>query len=1084
MEARWPRLPRRRPWGARLAAADASAASPEAAEGADGGPWRGAEAAEGAGSEACALARQLHARLDQAAEKRAAQLEATRVKARQLQGRARMGRKSAKEAEARARLRARARLQAAQLGAEGRRKSHEAETLERLRASHARARSRACSAAAEREHEAAARRAAAEARLARAQARREERLRPRPGSAQAGAAAACGASDLVESAEAFAARRAARRLQRAWRAFDSTGHLAREFHRKAVAVLKQPEAPSPALAPGAARAAGAPPSWAFDPEDAARVQAFEEFAGRLHSRALLGATSALLARLEARVLGLVAGAPAELGAVWARVFPRRPRGAPPPARFPARVFLCAFMIRSFPEVVFSEATGPREAALHAQALAMTADFRALLKTCVSADEGSRRPGAVARALAAFDQSWVAFADRFATWKTKDAAALEADLIGVVCRLQESVFEKCGTLDVERDQAVARSHDLSAIVLQLKTDKKLIETRVRALTGHAGVQRLRGALEASQAEVGRRLQQKSRAEDRGERGRGEQQPTGAPTPAPAAAAASDGDLRKDRMLLETLYDPDYRLPDAAILADLAFCGEFSAEDSPPDEGGRDEGPAAAEGPAPLSATSLPSHVKKAMERAFWAGVVAGVDRDPPDTARLVEVLRDLAEEIKALVPKNRGLPKARRSAGAALKRGSEDLEALLQGSAPTPENPHVPAALVEHLEALAAMLFYLGAPAREELLQDGFSRILKQARAPQAGRTASAFKLCMCARYLFVAVRLTKLDVANSHLRQLVHLAEGDTAFEAAGDGFLRRHGVAAGSLTSLRERAPRTCAWLAAGQRRESELRQASLAPAEGEGAGQGGRPGGGSCGSGDVSYAPAGMQTGRALPMAAAAPSRVQSAWYVPRLAAPFAAGSPEAVLAVGLADLMQSSEELVAEGLPELLDLDVARVREAHSDFQRLLVLACCCIVLRSSCPRLGDAALRDHLDRVAALLEDEGTRLEDLGIHLAAAVAGSPAGPGGPTGEAAVARLLRQLLDPAAGLQAVQRNVLAAVHAHLLLGCGAPAAEAAAAQALQRVHGRALAGRACALAGRLRRVALVAARAHGGLLRPLLA
>ena len=191
-----------------------------------------------------------------------------------------------------------------------------------------------------------------------------------------------------------------------------------------------------------------------------------------------------------------------------------------------------------------------------------------------------------------------------------------------------------------------------------------------------------------------------------------------------------------------------------------------------------------------------------------------------------------------------------------------------------------------------------------------------------------------------------------------------------------------------------------------------------------------------------------------------------------------------MGLADLMQSSEELVAEGLPELLDLDVARVREAHSDFQRLLVLACCCIGLRSSCPRLGDAALRDHLDRVAALLEDEGTRLEDLGIHLAAAVAASPAGPGAPPGEAAVVRLLQQLLDPATGLQVVQRNVLAAVHAHLLLGCGAPAAEAAAAQALQRVHGRALAGRACALAGRLRRVALVAARAHGGLLRPLLA
>jgi len=745
------------------------------------------------------------------------------------------------------------------------------------------------------------------------------------------------------------------------------------------------------------------------------------------------------------------------------------------------------MIRSFPEVVFNEATGPREAALHARALSVTADFRTLLATFISTDEGARRPGAVGRALVAFDQSWVAFADQFATWKTKDAAALEADLVGVVCRLQESVLEKCGTLDVERDQAVARSHDLSAIVLQLAADKELIETRVRALTGHAGVLRLQAALETSRMEVGRRLQQKARAEERDVADQREHESLGARTqasaPPPLPAAAPDGDLRKDRMLLETLYDPDYRLPDAAILADLTFCAEFSSEEAPLDENRR-EGPEPASY-APHSPRELPTHVKQAMERAFWTGVVAGVDQDPPDTARLVEVLCDLAEEVKALVPKGRGLPKGSRSAGAALRRGSAELEALLRSSEPTQENLHVPRALVEHLEALAATIFYLGAPAREESLQDGFSQLLKQACAPPTGRAASAFKLCMCARYLFVAVRLTKLDVANSHLRQLVHLAEGDTAFEAAGDGFMRRHGVVASSLPSLRERAPRTCAWLAAGQRREGELRRGPLAPAEEEGAegGKGG-PGGGSGGSVDASYAPAGMQTGRVLPTAAAAPSRAQLAWYVPRLAAPFAAGSAEAVLAVGLAGLMQSSEELVAESLPELLDLDVIRMREAHSGFQRLLVLACCGIVLRSSCPQLGDPALGAHLDRVAALLEDEGTRLEDLGIHVAAAVEASRAGPDAPPGEAAVVRLLQQLLDPAAGLQAVQRNVLAAVQAHLLLGCGAPAAEAAAAQALQRVHGRVLAGRARALAVRLRRVALVAARVHAGLLRTLLA
>lgn len=168
-------------------------------------------------------------------------------------------------------------------------------------------------------------------------------------------------------------------------------------------------------------------------------------------------------------------------------------------RYPVRVFLCAFMVQHHPEVVLDPGK-PREQAVIAAALAMTAAFSALLAallrpppggagfsrtppvTPVVATSASSSPPAspgnrdvmtssspptrtsaelsvpaspqtptgdvnnapdVPALLAAFDATWLEYLDMFATWKGADASALESDLIRVAVELEKSMVRKCG-----------------------------------------------------------------------------------------------------------------------------------------------------------------------------------------------------------------------------------------------------------------------------------------------------------------------------------------------------------------------------------------------------------------------------------------------------------------------------------------------------------------------------------------------------------------------------------------------------------------------------------------------------------------
>ncbi|CAM6123425.1 unnamed protein product [Calypogeia fissa] len=192
-------------------------------------------------------------------------------------------------------------------------------------------------------------------------------------------------------------------------------------------------------------------------------------------------------------------------------------------RYPARVFLCAYMILGQPDAVFS-GRGGRENALAEAAAKLLPEFEALLSIILdgppstvlppsptvdgSTEKSGFDPSAAGEPqlqqkdqsnfrlpspqrpfsaqLASFDAAWCSYLYHFVAWKVKDAQLLEEDLTRMACQLELSMLQKCkGGNDL--------SHDSQAIRTQVQEDQKLLHDRILRLTGAAGASRMEEAL---------------------------------------------------------------------------------------------------------------------------------------------------------------------------------------------------------------------------------------------------------------------------------------------------------------------------------------------------------------------------------------------------------------------------------------------------------------------------------------------------------------------------------------------------------------------------------------------------------------
>lgn len=142
------------------------------------------------------------------------------------------------------------------------------------------------------------------------------------------------------------------------------------------------------------------------------------------------------------------------------------------SRYPVRVALCAYMILSHPEAVFS-GQGEREIALAKAAKEYVREFELLLKIVLegpvhSSDEESDsmtpKRSTFRSQLATFDKAWCSYLNCFVIWKVKDAQLLEEDLVRAACQLELSMMQKC-KMTPEGDSSDL-THDMKAIQKQV------------------------------------------------------------------------------------------------------------------------------------------------------------------------------------------------------------------------------------------------------------------------------------------------------------------------------------------------------------------------------------------------------------------------------------------------------------------------------------------------------------------------------------------------------------------------------------------------------------------------------------------
>lgn len=245
---------------------------------------------------------------------------------------------------------------------------------------------------------------------------------------------------------------------------------------------------------------------------------FEQLADRITAPATLRSVKALLARIESRLTVSCAFQVATLDHLLKRLAtPVRPKPASrrsslaggskgaakeggraqsvPAAvkakdsqqaqekeleRYPARVFLCAYMICGQPDAVFSS-KGEREVALAEAAAKLLPEFETLVSTIIDGPvalgsemkldsspshqelrASSFRP--FAAQLLSFDTAWCTYLYQFVAWKTKDARALEEDLTRMACQLETSMLQKCKS--AEEKETSDLSPDSQAIRKQV------------------------------------------------------------------------------------------------------------------------------------------------------------------------------------------------------------------------------------------------------------------------------------------------------------------------------------------------------------------------------------------------------------------------------------------------------------------------------------------------------------------------------------------------------------------------------------------------------------------------------------------
>ena len=703
----------------------------------------------------------------------------------------------------------------------------------------------------------------------------------------------------------------------------------------------------------------------------------------------------------------------------------------------ARVFLSAYMIVNYPDVVLSGGAGSvasvaldatQEARLAEAAGRMIRSFGSeAFGDDVDENDGS---GFVSR--------YVAYQGQFMAWKSHDAAGLENDLIKAAVELESSRLVKLGEL-AERLAGVRYQVDVDALVQGVDHDLMLIEERVSTLTGATGVARLKAALEAvktahEQAQLVRDRERNAGAneDEAGLESLGSGTSSLAASPlktsplrkmsrrevgavreggpvgmvdgdAAGIAAASGTDRQRGNLNLNLmwnlLYDPKWRMPTRVL--ELQWVESLGGT---------------------VDAATLSDEEARslALERRIWDDLAASLLVDAiddyhkacEDNTKFISVVKALADVVSKLEEHDRH--GGEDEADGAERRLLAMQESLLP-KAPNTFFLNVPAFL-DAIEWCSNLVLRLCAPARDaeirraqRIVGDRFQAISADAniagdtnRASYTEKMVSA--IVQTLHILQLQTRILSLDIANAHLDALtsamstrslplrINYARKKMAEElgmaldcaecvdADVDTPLPTDGE--GALRSrLLSSLGNTRGWIAVASGRLPRLETAFN-----------GAPRSAHDPTSSPSF-PIRMRTGTADSTGPNGPSLWSTESTAPELEPIEWSQSTigwRGLVRVGLVQLISGDGAIGALSIPETLVRDVPRLLALQNGFQKCTVLAICMTVIqgaipvsssstRTTCDVVAMSRKRDAKGRIAAILGDPDVSID----HIAAEV-----------------------------------------------------------------------------------------------------
>ncbi|OMO74240.1 T-complex 11 [Corchorus capsularis] len=648
------------------------------------------------------------------------------------------------------------------------------------------------------------------------------------------------------------------------------------------------------------------------------------------------------------------------------------------SRYPVRVVLCAYMILGHPEAVLS-GRGEREIALAKSAEAFVRGFELLVKIILegpiqSSDEesDSTLPKRLTfrSQLAAFDKAWCSYLNCFVVWKVKDAQSLEEDLVRAACQLELSMIQKC-KLTPEGDNT-ALTHDMKAIQRQVMEDQKLLREKVQHLSGDAGIDRMECALSETRTKF---FQSKESGSPVGSPPTSFLSPSmGGSTSSPAAGLDNRSDVTQmPNRVVRSLFKEDGSSPaknssssvpssshsNAQLASSIGkqqvtenelIVNEFLHEqrgfvDSFSVTGGQ---------------SSIESKIRETMEKAFWDGVMESIRQDEPNYDRIIELVREVRDEISEMAPKS-----WREEITAAI-----DLEILSQilksGNLDIDYLGRI-------LEFALATLQKLSSPANDDDLRAANLRLLKELGEICEGRDkpnhSPALAMIKGLRFVLEQIQDLKREISKARIRMMEPLLKGPAGFDYLRKAFANRYGSPSDAYNSL----PLTMRWISSVWNcRDQEWgeHQSSMSTLKTQDSSSQGLP---------TSIT---LKTGGSYSSANASqivnPTTMSVTDHQPECKGE----RVDTVVRLGLLKLVSGVSGLTPDALPETFMLNLSRLRAVQAEIQKIIVISTSILICRQillseqvvASPTEMESIISNCTEQLLKLLD----RDEDVGIE----------------------------------------------------------------------------------------------------------